>query len=428
MFLTINKDICYKIVFFVFIFSLVLTPSFQLPWFRFKFQIVDFFMPIFIGMIYVNKWYKNWSLLYIKNLIFMSLIIFISLIVNRQWIAINDYFEIYRIFTYILVFIVFKEIYIQKFASLTIDIVFILLLIFNFLHYHNIFNFNAIVMPLYCGENSPHLFFFGYNSLLEPATKRMLGTLGNPNNNAILFLFFSILYFPKQNWSVKKIIFFFLSVVAVCSCQSRTGIIAFSVVFLLNYAFTMVKWWKMIWQLSAVAIIFILFFKISLLSSGFDFNFLRQQSKTESKIESKDYILSLIDGNAFSGNSWNVRLKFWKELSTQVLDKPIIGHAPRKNYFYEQKRHFENEYILYLWRYGILGFILFMGVYFIPVRKAFKTARSSEISKNTLLLIVVFAICGLTNVPLSNTTLSLLFFSYLGVFYSQKNKDYENLA
>jgi O-antigen ligase len=277
-------------------------------------------------------------------------------------------------------------------------------------------------MPWYCGKDSPHLFFFGLNSLLEPATKRMLGTLGNPNNNAILFLFFTVWYFPKKKWTVKEIVFFFLSVIAVCSCQSRTGIIAFVVVFLLNYIFTKIKWWKIILQSIAVMIILLLFFTVNfLLDFLLDFSFFKQNKLTE-KIENRDYVLSLVDGNAFSGNSWTVRLKIWKELSVQTLEKPIIGHAPQKNYFYQKKLYAENEYVLMAWRYGFSGLIFYLLIFLIPLKDSFRFARSQLEARRMLLLIVVFLITAITNVPLSNTILSVLFFGYLGIFYSQKER------
>jgi len=418
----INKEKYHKLIFFIFIFSLLLIPPIHLPWFRFKFQLVDFFMPFFIGLIVVNKWYKNWLLFNVKNLIFLAAIALISILINN-YCAINDYFEIYRLFTFICIFIVFKEIYNPQFTNLTIDVIFICLLIFNFLHYHNLFNFNGIVMPLYCGQESPHLFFFGLNSALAPATKRMLGTLGNPNNNAILFLFFNIWYFPKKKWSIKEIIFFFLSVIAVCSCQSRTGIVAFTAVFLLNFIFAKIKWWKMILQSTAVMLVCFLFFNTNNL---LDFSFLGQYKQTRKK-ENKDYVLA--DWNAFNGTSWKTRLKIWEELFEQTLEKPIIGHAPQKNYFYHNKLYAENEYIFMAWRYGFLGLIFYLLIFIIPLKDTFCFARSQLEARRILLFIVVFLIAAITNVPLSNTILSLLFFSYLGIFYSQrKDENHEILA
>jgi hypothetical protein len=53
----INKETYYKLILFTFIFSLLLVPPIQFPWFRFKFQLVDFFFFFFIGMVIINKWY-----------------------------------------------------------------------------------------------------------------------------------------------------------------------------------------------------------------------------------------------------------------------------------------------------------------------------------------------------------------------------------
>jgi O-antigen ligase len=360
---------------------------------------VDFLMPFFAGIIIYKKWYKNWNLLYVKNFLFLMGIIALSIILNNQWLVVNDWFEIYKVIKWLLVFIVFKELFKQKINTTIIDVIFVCLLIFNFLHYHNLFSFNEMVMPLYCGEGSVHLTFFGLNSLGLPGVKRMIGTMGNPNDNAILFLFFMLFYLPEERWKPKNICFFVLCLIAFLACQSRTSLVAFIMIIIANFFIIRIKWVKALAYTSLIIVVMISFFVIDI---------------------GNNYSLTLLDGSALESNSWTYRLELWKQFLGQFLNHPIIGHAPQKNYFYEHKLHFENEYILFLWRYGILGFISLIGFYLIPVKQILKTVRSSEISKNTLLLIMIFAICGLANVPLSNTTLSLLFFNYLGVFYSQK--------
>ena len=421
LFSTINKDTSNQIILFIFIFSLVLLPSFYLPWFRFKFQVVDFFMPFFAGVIIYKKRFKNWNLLYVKNFLFLMGFILFSIILNKQWTAINDWFEIYKVIKYLLVFLIFKELYTSKMKTATIDIVFIGLLVFNFLHYHNIFNFNQLIMPLYCGEDRVHLTFFGLNSLGFPCVKRMIGTMGNPNDNAILFLIFMLFYLPKEKWKIKNLCFFVLCLIAFLACQSRTSLVAFFVIIIANFIIIRIKWQKTLLHSGLITVIILAFFYNHIILGS---NFTIGSNSTVQK----NYTTTLLDGTAFESNSWTFRIELWKEYLNQSLKRPMIGHAPQKNYFYEQKLHFENEYVLFLWRYGILGFIAFIGFYLIPIRKIFKTVRSSEISKNTLLLIMIFAICGLANVPLSNTTLSLLFFSYLGIFYSQKIENNENMA
>jgi O-antigen ligase len=399
-------------------------------------------------MIIYNKWYKNWRLLYVKNLLFFIGVIILSIVVNKQTGVANEWFEVYKGFKYLLIFIVFKELYSAKKNTAIIDVIFICLLFFNFLHYHNIFNFNQIVMPLYCGKDCAHLTYFGLNSAGLPAVKRMIGTMANPNDNAILFLVFMLFYLPKERWKIKDVCFFVLCLIALLACQSRTSLVAFFVIILVSFIVNRVKWYKALSHSGLIAIVMIVFFfnyaiidflrptpSTDLVTNTVTDTVTHSTADTTLVIEpipvpepapkpvTANYSLTLLDGSAMKSNSWTYRVFLWKEFLNQFLERPIIGHAPQKNYFYENKLYFENEYVLFLWRYGILGFIALIGFYLIPLKKIFKTVCSSEISKNTLLFIMIFAICGLANVPLTNTTLSLLFFSYLGVFYSQKKDE-----
>ena len=329
-------------------------------------------------------------------------VIILGILINKQWTIVNEWFEVYKVIKYLLIFIIFKELYSSKINRAIIDVIFICLIIFNFLHYHNIFDFNQIIVPLYCGEDNIQLTHFGLNSLGLPAVKRMIGTMANPNDNAILFLIFMLFYLPKEKWKIKNMSFFVLCLIAFLACQSRTALVALIGIIVVNFVVNRIKWIRMLAYSGLIfAVIFVFFYVTA----------------------ANKYALTLLDGTALESYSWTHRLELWKQFLSQSLDSPIIGHAPQKNYFYEQKLYFENEYVLFLWRYGVLGFIALIGFYLIPLKKIFKTVRSSEISKNAILFIMIFAICGLANVPLTNTTLSLLFFSYLGVFYSQKKDE-----
>jgi len=429
-----------------FLVCLVLAPSFYILNFRFKFQLIDFFMPIFLGMIIYNKWYKNWNLLYVKNFLFLIGVIICSILINKQWTGANEWFEIYRVFKYFLVFILFKELCPPKINTVIIDIIFVSLLLINFLHYHNIFDFNQIVMSLYCGEGRVHLTHFGLNSAGLPAVKRMIGTMANPNDNAILFLVFMLFYLPRKEWKVKDMCFFILCLVAFLACQSRTSLVAFFVIIFVNFLIIRIKWQKVLAYSGMIMLVMTVFFYNYKITDFFHSKYIAYTETNRVVIDTvtslitdtaisqvtdpviipvtkpveTNYSLTLLDGTAVKSDSWTIRVSLWKDFLSQFFEHPILGHAPQKNHFYEQKLYFENEYVLFLWRYGILGFIAFVGFYLIPLKKIFKTMRSSDLSKNTLLLILLFAICGLTNVPLTNTILSLLFFSYLGIFYSQK--------
>lgn len=408
-----SKYVLYrKLFFFAFLFALLFVPAIPIPGISFKLQIIDFFFPFMAGWII---WKKRdlFKLAYVRNLILLIGVVLISILFNLSKNSFNDLFEVYDILKYIVVFIVFKEIYQPKVKKIAFDFAFILLLLFNLFHYHDIFGFNEIIMPYYCGEKSIHLLTFGYNSLGEPATKRMLGILGNPNNNAILFLIFTIMYLPKKGWSTKEMIFFYLSVIAVSACQSRTGIIAFAAIFVFNFILIKWRWWKIALHSSVVVVLLMFFFNLNAFSEYLHLDFLTPKKKN------RDYIMSLFNEEAFQGNSWQKRLEIWEDLLKESTHKPILGHGPQKNHFYASQLYSENEYVLMIWRYGIVGLVFYLFIFLTPIRNLIKNARGDLEAKNMLLVILLFLIASITNVPLSNTTLAPLFFMLMGFYYSQ---------
>lgn len=408
-----SKYVVYrKIFFFAFLFALLFVPPINIPGIAFKLQIIDFFFPFMAAWIIWKK-KETFKLAYVRNMLLLVGVVIVSILLNLNKNSFNDFFEVYDILKYIAVFIVFKEIYQPKIKRVAFDIAFMLLLLFNLLHYHDIFGFNDYIMPYFCGDNSIHLLAFGYNSLGEPATKRMLGILGNPNNNAILFLIFTILYLPKKGWTTKEMIFFYLSVIAVSACQSRTGIIAFAVIFVVNFILIKWKWWKITIHTGGVMLFLLLFFNLNAFSDYLQLDFLSQ------RVKKKDYIMSLFNEEGFQGNSWQKRLEIWEDLLKESSQKPILGHGPQKNHFYAIQLYSENEYVLMGWRYGIIGLVIYLFIFLTPLRNLLKNARGDIEAKNMLMVIILFMVASITNVPLSNTTLAPLFFLLMGSYYAQ---------
>jgi len=408
-----SKYVLYrKFFFFAFLFVLLFVPAIAIPGISFKLQIIDFLFPFMAAWIIWKK-REALKLTYVRNLLLLMGVVVISILLNLSKNSFNDLFEVYDILKYIAVFVVFKEIYQPKIKKIAFDIAFIILLLFNLFHYHDIFGFNDIIMPYYCGDNSIHLLTFGYNSLGEPATKRMLGILGNPNNNAILFLIFTSLYLPKKGWTTKEMVFFYLSVIAVSACQSRTGIIAFATIFVLNFIIIKWKWWKISLHTSLVVVLLMFFFNLDAFSDYLRIDFLTPKKKN------RDYIMSLFNEEGFQGTSWQKRLEIWEDLLKESSQKPILGHGPQKNHFYATQLYSENEYVLMFWRFGIVGLVLYLFIFLTPLRNLIKNARGDLEAKNMLLVILLFVVASITNVPLSNTTLAPLFFILMGSYYSQ---------
>ncbi len=395
----------YLSFFFVFFFS----PMIQISFLPFYMDISDFYCVLLLFTIIKNDWYKQNNFIPILVFFIVSGYIFLTILVNKQFHVLNNYFEIYDLFKLLCFFIFFKEQYGKHNIQPILEVCFLCLVVFNVFHYYNILDFNNIVMPYYCGKDSPHLVFFGYNSLGEPATKRAIGTMGNPNNNALLFLFFLILFAPRNNWSRKNCIYFFIALVVFLCCQSRTGMVAFAVMMTFNYILSNISWKKMLIQ-----VLSILFVSAFVLNFAAIMHFLH----IPLPVREMNYSLSLLDSSALKSNSWTERLRIWKELLLMVKDKPIFGFSPNKNYFYENHIYAENEYILMLWRYGIIGLFLYMSLYLMPVWKAIKHAKNSIESKNAVLIISIFAVTALANCPFSNVKMSILMIFVYASFYA----------
>jgi O-antigen ligase len=123
-------------------------------------------------------------------------------------------------------------------------------------------------------------------------------------------------------------------------------------------------------------------------------------------------------------NSLSVRIKIWGELIGLWLKQPIFGYGPNKAFVYRTQLHPENEFVFYLWRYGIQGLLGFFAILTIPFLFLFKKIK--DFSFMYFVLIIV-AIVALMNNPLANPKISVLFAMILGfsvaVFFNFKSKN-----
>lgn len=389
-----------NLIFFLLIFSALLIPPLRFSFLPFAIEVTDLIFPFVLFLIFKNKWYKKDNKMYLLVGVVISAYILLTIIINNQIHYINNYFEIYKLLKLFFFFIFIKECFNPSIHYLFFDIIFVCLLLFNFLHYYNIFGFNETIMPLYCGENNNQLLRFGYYSNGIPGPKRMIGTMMNPNHNAILFIFFSILYAPRKEWAKKHIAFFFLSLLAMLLCQSRTGIAVFLILFVINYIFSKISLKKILIQSCLVFII---------IATGLNVG---------------TYIVTITDPDLNKTNSWQTRVQVWSMMIDKVKDKPFFGYSPNKEFFYSNQIHSDNEYISILYRYGCIGLILYIMLYIIPLFRSFKLAFISLEAKNIILCIILFGFTSLMNEPMSNPRTSLFYVFLLAVFYQYYSKKY----
>jgi len=327
----------------------------------------------------------------------------VTMAVNVRSNVVNDYFELYKLFKFFVFTLMFALLFKRKTDVFGfISVIFLFLVMFNMMHYFNLFDFNKKVMPLYC-PNSMQLEYFGRNSLGGVATKRILGTVGNPNINAILFSFFMVYFISflrRKTWHLGKL-YFFISIAMILYTQSRTSMASTAIIIALFILFTKPDK-KQLLQLSiGITLAFGLVWFSDL------------------------YSLQYITGakwNVEQNGSLRGRLEVWRELLGMIAKSPIFGYGINKNYFYEHNLFSENEYILVMWRYGIPG-LFFYGVMLFgwiwDGRKTLLKSFSDE-SLAYLLAVVMIGFNALTNNPLSSPMIMVLFAAITGFYISNK--------
>ena len=322
-------------------------------------------------------------------LVAMIVVALISIFLNGTYGFLSNLFEplkMVRLGCFIFLFYSFFRL--EEFMR-SIKLIFLALCGLNALHYFDVLSFNTYVEVFYAPQH--HLDFFGLNSIGQPAAKRMLGTLGNPNNNSVLFLFMLLFFLPKRNKPIVwDFVFSTLAVSGIVMCQSRTGLLAFLVLFLF-YAIFIRPRWKIILLLSFMSCAV--------------------------------YALNYFAGNAYMSTVGDMevlarvkegRMYQWRRIIQSVEGKWLFGRGVDKEYMRANEIYGESEYFLGLFRYGLMGLfaqlILYAYLFFSYLKKS--------ISNMKILLpgaVIIFVVTGITNTPLQSPKLSILFALAVGV-------------
>jgi len=399
-----NNSNFINLLIFLFLFSVFLLPSFHIVEHLPNVRMDDFLLLIILTILAYNfKSDKNISTYLILIFTFLAWIS-VTILINIQNNYINSIYELYKLIKYILVFCFFYKYCLSEdlFRKL-INIFFIFLIIFNVFQLYNVMNVNFNILKYYAGEGPI------YNSFISDLVNynrvfRLLGTMGNPNNNAILMSFFVIFYFINLS-KFKKFKYFVLlltSLVFFLLCNSRTALIALLFSFIL-YLISINK------NILKIIIVFFLMLLFLMLIQ---------------KFEKLDYINSLFTLSFSENTSLMKRFEVWDYLFDMIKDSFIFGYGPYKNFFYSNSLYSENEYILMLWRYGVPGVILYLLELFIPLHQAFKN-KSNYFSKIVFMFSIVILICGLTNNPMSEPRINVIYALISSLMFSEIKKNNE---
>lgn len=331
----------------------------------------------------------------------LTLWILVTQLGNDRLFVISDYFEYYKMLKFIIV-LMFFYITFRHNSFFTgngyyfLRVLFCGVVIFNLLHYFGLLSFNQVVMPYYAGEHQ--LSRFGLSSQGLPDVKRLLGVMGNPNDNAIIMGFFSIVFINQftQNKEGRLLngALALAALVLLLMGGSRTAFVAIIFVFALYW---------FVAKTSFKALLGVILFGAAF------FGLVHILDIT--------YISNLWTVNLLSNASLMERIEIWDALWKMILQSPWIGYGPNKEYFYANNLFAESDYVLMTWRYGFPGTVMYLLWLGIPALLALR--HRELIAARTVILFSAFLyISALTNVPLQEPRINILFAALCGILYA----------
>jgi len=250
-------------------------------------------------------------------------------------------------------------------------------------------------MPYYSPEW--HLSSFSLDSLGE-GDKRLLGTMGNPNNNGIIFGFFCAFFLAgigkNKKSKLSNLFLLLVSIILLIMTQSRTIFVAFFAMYLGYWLLSGGSKRQLIYLV--IISYFILLF-INLL-----------EFKYTSLLWTKDLV---------ENTSWTARLEIWDFLFDMIKKSPWIGYGPNKDFFYQNNLYSENEYIVITWRYGYIGLVFYLLWILMPVFTAIKSKNMIS-SRIIILFSIIILVSALTNNPLSEPRIMALYATLCGIMYA----------
>lgn len=423
-----------KYFLFSIVFCLFFIPTIKLSS-GFYFSLEDLLLMLILLKFIIQK---PTILPFVSFTILVSFYFCFTILINPNRLVLNEYFEVLKMVRFALIITLVFQVFTKESFNLDklIKRMFIGLVVINLFHYFNICYFNTYIEPFF-DTDGIDLQYFGLNTEGLPAAKRMLGTLGNPNNNSVLFLFFSS-YFLATN-SIESILDykrnypFYLSFIMILFCQSRTGILTVFVLLLFFIIFNKIRLkliLKFVFSLLVISsFVFLMDTKSVSYFTNTEITIVQNQpivNKSDiSSVESnKSHVPEILSNNSLSTNtSIKGRLDMWKILINMIYEKPLFGWGPNKNYIYSHNIYPENEVIFLIWKYGFIGFLLFSFLLLSPIIKSINFLKQNKLY---LYILIVIFISGITNSPLSNPRIFGVYALILGLVLFQKKEYYSN--
>lgn len=413
-------------VIYIFIFFSILTPPIQLsklPSIRLEQLII-----IAYSLHLILKTFKHKKVLIPKNkftiIYFGFIFIILSSILNGYLngynVVLNDFFEIYKIYIYSFTFILMinnvkgrlTKIHILNMINICIFVSALIAIT----QYFNLFNLNEV----YIQHIAPTQYITLVNDYPNP---RVVGITGNPNVYGAL-LTMGLIVSLALLLSTKNKYNLFISLIefiALLMTSSRTSfifiLISIFCFIILYYKNILIKKnegkLKMILKVLLVLIIFIVFIILILQLLPNDLVWRMK---------------SLLD--ITNQRSWKMRIDKWGQMISSILENPILGIGPGKGL--KIKISADNEWLLLLRRYGIVGTLYFVSMFTLPLFNRKRNFTESMEVKIYISLCIGIAIYMIPAAFYHSFQLMSIFMILLSLIYKpnifsgeRKNEEYK---
>jgi len=247
----------------------------------------------------------------------------------------------------------------------------------------------------------------------EQFSFRIIGTIGNPSFFAIINIFFLFYFFGNYliNNKSKYFILGCISILFVFISQSRTNVaIMFLMILIFLITFKRCYW---IHVKSKFVINVTLFLSISLCVP---FVYLLIKYSILTYLVSG--ITTVYEKGLLSQNSFNTRFNIWNDYYQLIIRQPWFGYSSNKGFY--QYAFADNNYIFILYKYGVIGLLLYLISLTYILSRLYKIVRSvgEPIVISLFFLGVVLMLSSLTAETIEGIRITPVFFMLSGIILS----------
>lgn len=340
-------------------------------------RMMDLILLIFL-LVYIfykrSESYKidNTTLILMIMLVSQCISMFFSIFYHE--VLIEDLFEIFRPVLYVVTYIVIKKYYTFTSLNYVYTAIFFTLLL-GFIELHNFFNLENVLKYLYDHTKS---------RAIDSTSWRIVGSFYNPNYFGYylaLIVNLSLIMVLFQVRTKYSLFIFSFSLYLLFFTGSRTALISVGVGLLITIVLYLLKHTGIKVYKKLIILFCILSFTLFIAPNIIEY--LNQNFKRFNDFEN-------ISHNFYT------RVAVWDYSLQWIKERPLFGNGPGKAII----ESFDNNYIIILFRYGIVGLIIFLLLLVKLYIRAFSNFFKSNNMNITIASLVIISVLNILNVTM----------------------------